>query len=116
MHPKSPKWLEDIHDAAQFLLDDTATETFESYKQNRQLRHAIEHSFITIGQALRRLRDIDRHTYDRLTDQAEIIALSDKLIHEYDVIDDAKVWETVQESLPQLKREVEGLLREAGED
>jgi uncharacterized protein with HEPN domain len=35
------------------------------------------------------------------------------LIHEYDVIDDAEVWETIQESLPQLKREVEGLLREA---
>jgi uncharacterized protein with HEPN domain len=65
---------------------------------------------------MRRLRDLDQSTFDRLTDQVQIIAFRNVLIHEYDVIDDAEVWETIQESLPQLKREVEGLLREAGEE
>jgi uncharacterized protein with HEPN domain len=113
---KSLTPLEDIRDAAEFLIEDTASETFNSYQQNRRLRQSVERGFITIGEAMRRLRDLDQSTFDRLTDQVQIIAFHNVLIHEYDVIDDAEVWETIQESLPQLKREVEGLLREAGED
>jgi len=116
MQLKSLTLLEDIRDAAEFLIDDTATETFDSYQQNRRLRQSVERSFITIGEAMRRLRDLDQSTFDRLTDRVQIIAFRNVLIHEYDVIDDAEVWETIQESLPLLKNEVEGLLREAGEE
>jgi uncharacterized protein with HEPN domain len=107
--------LEDIRDAAQFVLDDTAGETLESYQQNRRLRLAVERSFMTMGEAMRQLRDLDRPTFDRITDRTEIIAFRNVLVHEYGLIEDARVWRTVQRSLPILKNEVEALLREAEE-
>jgi uncharacterized protein with HEPN domain len=36
------------------------------------------------------------------------------LIHGYDLIDDAQVWQVIRQDLPRLKGQVSDLLRETG--
>lgn len=113
MRPDARMSLEHIRDEAQFLLDDTAGETFETFMYNRRLRQSVERSFIVIGEAMRRLRDDDPATAQQIMEYGQVIAFRNILIHVYDDIDHARVWQVIQESLPVLRAEVEQLLSEA---
>lgn len=116
MRPESPKLLEDIRDAAQYIIDRTTGTTLDVFCQNRDLRQVVERNFEIIGEAVRRLNHHDPDTAHRVTDFQQIIAFRNILIHAYDVIDPARVWRNIDGSLPRLKREVEQLLREANQD
>ena len=105
--------LEDIIEAADYISEDTAGVTYEAFLRDRRTRQAVERNFLTIGEAVNRLR---RHSPDlaaRLTDADAIVAFRNALIHEYDDISYPDVWLAAQESLPVLRAEVEALLREA---
>jgi uncharacterized protein with HEPN domain len=114
MPPDAAKLLEDIRDAAQFVVDDTAAETLDSYRQNRRLRQAVERNFEIIGEAMRRLSDLDPTLAGQFTGRAQIIAFRNLLIHGYDGIDNSVVWRVIQDSLPILLNEVEGLIGQTG--
>ena len=116
MPHESAKVLEDIRDAAQFVLDDTVGETLETFLSNRRFRSSVEHNFAIMGEAMRRLSDIDPELAERISGRRQIIAFRNLLIHAYDIVDHARVWEIVQGSLPTLKDEVEQLLGEVGGD
>ena len=62
---------------------------------------------------MNRLRRHAPAVAERISASGQIIGLRNALIHGYDVIDDPTVWRAVQHSLPVLRAEVEGLLREA---
>ena len=51
MHPRSPKLLENIRDAAQFICETTAGQGLADYSAIRLLRHAVERNFEIIGEA-----------------------------------------------------------------
>lgn len=91
------KLLEDIRDAGQFLVDDSAPETFESYITNRRFRQSVERGFETIGEAMRRLSIADPDIAAQLPDRPQIISFRNVLAHEYDVIDPSVVWQILQE-------------------
>lgn len=110
---RTAKLLEDIRDAAQFLIDDTARETWESYLRDRRLRQSVERGFEVIGEAMRRLSWEDPAAAERITAYRKAIGFRNTLIHGYDVVDHPTVWLSVKESLPVLRAEVERLLREA---
>ncbi len=113
MRPETAKILEDIRAEAEFIVSETAGESFDSYRENRRLRRAVERSFEIIGEAMRRLLERDQETAARITAHTQIIAFRNVLIHGYDILDQATIWEVLQSSLPILKSEVEALLQEA---
>ena len=45
MHPRSPKLLEDIRNAASFVKEVTAGIAFEKFQQDRLQRQAVERNF-----------------------------------------------------------------------
>ncbi len=111
MHPKSPKWLDDVARSCRFIAEDTAGATLESYLHHRQMRQVVERNLGIIGEALSRLRAADPATAAKITDVHRIIGLRNRLAHGYDdEIEDALIWCAVQESLPVLRAEVELLL------
>lgn len=114
MPPDIPKWLEDIRDAAAFILEATAGKTRDALGDDRTLRQAIERNFEVIGEALNRIGRSDESILARLTDHRRIIAFRNILIHGYDSIDIEIVWQVIQHRLPQLLSEVESLLQEGG--
>lgn len=113
MDAKSPKLLEDICDAAAFVREATQGRTLIDYRQDRLLRHAIERSFEIIGEAVNRLARIDPATAARIGDYPQIIAFRNVLIHGYDLVDDAQVWQVITANLPTLEAEATAILREA---
>ena len=116
MPPEVYKWLEDIRDAAEYILSATKDSDLSSFTNDRTLRQAIERNFEIIGEALNRIGRADPATFDRLPDRKRIIAFRNILIHSYDNIDVEIVWRVIQSRLPDLLAEVESLLREEGVD
>ncbi len=107
--------LEHILDAVQNVAHDTAGMTFEEFERDRRARQLVERNFEIIGEAVNRVRTHEPSVASRISSHNQIVAFRNALIHGYDRIDYHKVWQTVQESLPILRAEVEQLLREAGE-
>ena len=114
MHPRAPKLLEDIRNAADFVKTSTHGVALEQFKQDRLLRQAVERNFEIIGEAVRRLEKDDPDTAARITDYRRIIAFRNVLIHGYDVIDPAIVWSAVADDLEPLLRDVQALLESLG--
>ena len=111
MQRRTLKTLEDIRDAAAFILAETGSESLVSYRQNRLLRQAVERNFEIIGEAIRRLRDHDPEVASEIGESSRIISFRNTLIHGYDLIDDALVWDVVENKLPALLHEVEALMQ-----
>ena len=112
MQPESPKHLEDIRDAAAFVLEATGELDLDQYLESRLLRQAVERNFEIVGEALNRLRKGDAQTAGRIGDMPRIVAFRNILAHGYDTIDHEIVWYLIQQDLPALLRVVEGLLEE----
>lgn len=112
MQPKTMKLLEDIRAEAAFIVDETASESFESYLRDARLRKAIERSFEIIGEAANRLSRHDPDVAARISAHAEIIAFRNVLIHGYDVLDQPRIWTIVRDYAPVLLAEVTALMEE----
>ena len=110
MHARSPKLLEDIRDAAAFVGEVTQGRTLAQYSADRLLRQAVERNFEIIGEAVRRLAQVDPASAEGIAQYPQIIAFRNILIHGYDLVDHALVWSTVQTQLPALLRDVQALL------
>ena len=113
MHPRTPKLLEDVRDAASFIIDATAGRGLPDYSRDRLLRHAVERNFEIIGEAVGRLARHDADVVERIPAYQQIIAFRNVLIHGYDLVDHALVWNAVEHQLPALLNAVQGLLLEA---
>lgn len=112
MDIKTRKYLYDIQQASQLILDFSQGENFESYQTNPMLKSAVERQFITIGEALSKaLRQVPALN-EQIPDARKIIDFRNVLTHGYANISDAVVWDIVQTSLPELMQAVNGLLGE----
>ena len=111
MQRRTLKTLEDIRDAAAFVLEETSDVSLADYRQNRLLRQAVERNFEIIGEAIHRLRDHDPDVASKIGESGRIISFRNTLIHGYDLIDDALVWDVMENKLPTLLREVEALMQ-----
>lgn len=96
------KSLEDIRDAAEFILDLTRGRTLDEYRNDRVLNSAVERNFITIGEALSRLVRADPDTAAALGNYPQIIAFRNIVVHGYDQIEHPIVWGIVQNEIPKL--------------
>ena len=110
MHARSSKLLEDIRDAVAFVGEVMQGRTLAQYSADRLLRQAVERNFEIIGEAVRRLVQVDLACAEGIAQYPQIIAFRNILIHGYDLVDHALVWSTVQTQLPALLRNVQALL------
>jgi uncharacterized protein with HEPN domain len=113
MHPKSLTLLDDIAEAAAFIVTHTASVSFVDYRSDRLLRSAVERNFEIIGEALLRLEHLDRSTAGRIKDHGKIIGFRNRLVHGYDAIDQTVVWTVIESSLPLLDAEVNSIRRDS---
>jgi len=112
MLPRTAKWLDDIRSSASFILGAVEGKELDDYEADPLLRAAAERHLEIIGEAVGRVARQDPDTAARISDHPRIIAFRNVLIHGYDLVDHAAVWEVMRQDLPKLLAEVEGLLRE----
>ena len=80
------KALEDVQDCASFVISAAEGRDLDDYRGDRLFRQAVERNLEIIGEAIGRIARLD----------------------------DELVWSTVENEVPVLLLEVEGLLREKG--
>ena len=110
MRLESKKILEDVRSAAAHILDFTSGKTFDDYANDEMLQSAVERQFEIIGEALNRLSKIDAQTVSKISYFERIVSFRNILIHGYDVVDSAVVWDVIQQDLPKLHNEVKTLI------
>lgn len=91
----------------QRFLGDTP---FESYRDDEVLRSAVERQFEIMGEALRRLRDIDPETAALVPEVKRIVGMRNVLAHGYAVVNDHVVWETATERVHEVEDAVARIL------
>jgi len=102
------KYLFDISSAIGSIEEYVGTpKIFANYERNRQLQQAGERNLEIIGEATKRILEIDPNI--NISDARKIIGARNRIIHGYDDIDNAEIWSIVINSLPILKKEIDEL-------
>lgn len=102
--------LFDILESSVFIEEFIAGSDFAEYSGSAKTKAAVERHFISIGEALSRLRKLDGSTFDQVSQASQIIGFRNVLVHGYDVVSDELVWGIIQEKLPILRDFCENLL------
>jgi uncharacterized protein with HEPN domain len=93
--------LLDILASAEFITRALADLTFEQFRANDEKQFAIEHQFMIMGEAVKRLSPEFRTQHPNVPWQ-EMAGMRDILIHSYDDVDLRIVWDAAKEHLPPL--------------
>ncbi len=96
----------DILKACQQILKFTKAIRFEEYSSNDLIKSAVERKFGIIGEALNRIKKIDPSELENISDVSQIIAFRNLIVHGYDSVSDRISWDTVNESIPLLIKEI----------
>jgi len=110
MNDETRKNLIDILQAAEEIQDFVRGMDFRAYENNAVVRRAVERDFEIIGEALNRIKYTDNELLERISEYHRIIGFRNILIHGYDLVDEAVVWQAVTKHLPILVREVKEML------
>lgn len=110
MNEKAKKYLSDILQAISFIEEFVSdVPTFEAYLSDQKTQSAVERQLGIIGEAVNRFRQqVEGH---ELSNASEIVGFRNRLIHNYDGLDETIVWAVVKNHLPGLKDEVKRELK-----
>ena len=102
------KFLFDISSAIDSIEEYIGSpKMFADYDNNRQLQQAVERNLEIIGEATKRILEIDPNI--KISNARKIVSARNRIIHGYDDIDNAEIWSIVINNLPILKQEIDEL-------
>lgn len=107
------KYLYDMLSSTRFLLEFTKTKSVEDYKKERAFRSAIERELQIIGEALLQLDHAFPQVAEKIAEHRNIIGFRHVLVHGYDNLDPATVWNVIEAKLPVLEKQLSALLKSA---
>jgi len=110
MNDETRKNLIDILQAAEEMQDFVRGMDFKEYQNKPVTKRAVERDFEIIGEALNRIKYTDDELLEKISEHHRIIGFRNILIHGYDIVDEAIVWQAVTKHLPILIREIKEIL------
>ena len=110
MNDETRKNLVDVLQAGEEIEDFVRGMDFEAYKNSPVTQRAVERDFEIIGEALNRIKNMEDELLDNISEHHRIIGFRNILIHGYDVVDEAIVWQAVTKHLPILISEIKEIL------
>lgn len=110
MNDETRKNLVDIIQAAEEIQGFVCGMDFEVFQNQTVTKRAVERDFEIIGEALNRIRNTDDKLLEKVSEHHRIIGFRNILIHGYDIVDEAIVWQAVTNHLPILLSEIKQLL------
>jgi uncharacterized protein with HEPN domain len=109
MQPDTRKHLIDILAAATDIKTFILGYNLGSYRNDAKCRAAVERKLEIIGEACSRIRNEDPDVFERMPYGHQVIGLRNRVIHGYDCVDDAIIWDVASEKLTAFIAEVEAL-------
>lgn len=112
MLPRDPeKYLHDMLSSCEFLLEFTAGKTVGDYIDDRAFRSALERELQIIGEALIQLEKVAPAVAAEIPEYENIIGFRHVLVHGYDSLDPATVWNVIETKLQALAKKLKSLLK-----
>jgi len=103
-------YIEHIQNCIKKILSYTKGMEEEQFMQNDLVQDAVIRNFEIIGEATKQLSTEFRKEYDYIQ-WKEIAGMRDILIHNYIGVDILAVWDTVKKYVPELKTNIENILK-----
>lgn len=103
--------LGDILDAAEKAQEFVEGETYETFVTDDKSVFAVIRALEVIGEATKRLPQPLREEYPQVP-WSSMAGMRDNLIHDYTDVDRQLVWRTVQEEIPEVRRQVQTILED----
>jgi uncharacterized protein with HEPN domain len=110
MNDETRKNLVDVIQAGEEIQDFVRGMVFKAYRNSTVTQRAVERDFEIIGEALNRIKSTDDELLVKISEHNRIIGFRNILIHGYDVVDEAIVWQAVTKHLPILIKEIKEIL------
>ena len=82
----------------------------DAYERDELIRDAVERRLGIIGEAVNRAAVLEPTLADCVLELRQIVAMRNRVIHAYDVIDHEIVWDVVENKLPRLQSRAAELL------
>ena len=108
-------YLVDIQQCLDELALFSSGKQLSDYRTDVLLRRAIERDFTIIGEVMRRILHHFPETKVRIEDAQAIADFRNVIVHEYNMLDDAKIWNILIHSAPVLKRQIDEWISELDE-
>ena len=103
--------LSDIKVSISKILEYTKDMSFDAYEADSKTKDAVERNFEIIGEASSRIPDSFKKIHPGI-EWRIIKDFRNFIIHEYFGINNLIVWDIIQFRLPDLLKEIEGLIAE----
>ena len=104
--------LRDILEAVE-RIQRHATKGRQAFEQDELLQVWVVHHLQIIGEGAARLGQ-EFHNAHPVLPWPQIVAMRNVLVHEYFGVDLNEVWNIVERELPDMKRQIEAILKELG--
>jgi uncharacterized protein with HEPN domain len=106
------KYLYDIINCSEFVLELTKDKTVNDYKNDRVFRSALERELQIIGEAMLQLDRVSPEMVEEISEHRSIIGFRHVLVHGYDSLDPNTVWNVVETKIAVLLRQSKELLKQ----
>jgi len=90
----------------------TVGQTLATYQADIMRRSAVERQLEILGEAFKRIDDIDPSFRDRFPEAGRVIGARNRIAHGYDAVDDEVIWAAAQDNIPLLMTKLEAWLGE----
>ncbi|MEP7258358.1 MAG: DUF86 domain-containing protein [Flavitalea sp.] len=106
--------LKDISEAISNIIAFTENISFESYCSDIKTKHAVEHNFMIIGEAVARIPEEFKKSHAHIN-WRQIKDFRNVIVHDYFGIDNNIVWDIIILNIPGLLNVINGLLEKESE-
>lgn len=104
-------YIRHILDEVHFIIDKSTDLTYEDLTKDETLKRAFARSLEIIGEAAKNLSPDFREKHPEIN-WRDLSGLRDKLIHHYFGINWNRVWDVLQNIIPDIKNKLEKILEE----
>lgn len=103
---KDQVYLEEIRDFCQKIITFTASVNYEGFIADEKLQLAVIKLIENVGEGAKRLSEATRARYSQV-DWSKVMAMRNRLVHDYMDVDLAIVFDVVTNEIPSLLKDLQ---------